>query len=875
MTEPEEGAMLHGFYEFTGQEDPLWTPYKVKELLRGLIKSGFIYSAAPVVLESFLNRKGLLNLHNRHNDFFNNLAKASRTAGGRKAIEEYANSGKNTDQPPELVDLVTPTPDEEEEIPTEESFGNTTTEPEEEQKMPETVEQILRDSVTLDSITDDELAMKFYLNYSIDRFWKRAFDDEQKTIKKIEAKGKTNNKFTDEAVGTFLKEYYATKKLKLPKEYAFTNPKTNKLIEPFLMQLYITQKLKKEPSFGNFSGTGAGKTLSAILATRVLKSKMTLVVCPNDVVRHWEKFILEIFPNSTVISRKNAFSAIYDESKFQYLVINYDKLNQESSPNDVIKLIKQKIDFVILDEIHFSKITSKEHVSIRRQNLDGLLTGARKKNKDVRVLGLSATPVVNNLTEGKSLLQLMTGEMYDNISTKPTVPNAITLYENMTPLSIRQIPRYKPHDKQITEVETDIPERKTLVELHKKPLAIEQFLTDARIPEIIKRIDGQTIIYTEYLGSSFAKEPTILEKLSNAVNDAGFTFGLYVGDDHSGLDRFLKKEVQVLIASRPISTGVDGLQTVCSNLIFNTLPWTHALYQQILGRIIRTGMDETKTVKIHHVLASIGGFPYDQNKMNRLKYKKTLADCAVDGELPEKSLVTPGQATKEALRWLERLERGEISCVTRRQLDVVLSPVEIKKRVRNYGDFTKLNRKINTENSKTTHERMIKDPDEWHEYHRQYREARKEWKVIPYEVWIDKIKKMAPNMIVGDFGCGEAKISQAIGSRVKNFDHVAIDPTVESCDMKSVPVESGTLNVAVFCLSLMGRDWKEYLKEAARCLASASYLYITETTKSLIDKEDGKAPRLNKLRDVIIENGFEILSDYERAQFTFIEARKL
>ena len=86
MTEPEEGAMIHGFYEFTGQEDPFWTPYKVKELLKDLIKSGFIYSAAPIVLESFLNRKGLLNLHNRHNDFFNNLAKASRTAGGRLSL---------------------------------------------------------------------------------------------------------------------------------------------------------------------------------------------------------------------------------------------------------------------------------------------------------------------------------------------------------------------------------------------------------------------------------------------------------------------------------------------------------------------------------------------------------------------------------------------------------------------------------------------------------------------------------------------------------------------------------------------------------------------------------------------------------------------
>jgi len=29
------------------------------------------------------------------------------------------------------------------------------------------------------------------------------------------------------------------------------------------------------------------------------------------------------------------------------------------------------------------------------------------------------------------------------------------------------------------------------------------------------------------------------------------------------------------------------------------------------------------------------------------------------------------------------------------------------------------------------------------------------------------------------------------------------------------------------------------------------------------------------LRDVIQENGFEIFSDYEKAQFTFIEARKV
>ena len=89
MTESEEGAMIHGFYEFTGQEDQTWTPYKVKELLKGLIKSKFLYSVEEVVLESMLQERGLLNLHNRHDDFFQNRAKASRTADCATAVGSY------------------------------------------------------------------------------------------------------------------------------------------------------------------------------------------------------------------------------------------------------------------------------------------------------------------------------------------------------------------------------------------------------------------------------------------------------------------------------------------------------------------------------------------------------------------------------------------------------------------------------------------------------------------------------------------------------------------------------------------------------------------------------------------------------------------
>ena len=311
MTEEKVTDEWLGFHEFIGIEDKRWTPEKVKELLRDLIKDNFIFTVDEAVLYSFLLRKGVLNINNRHDDFFNNLIRASRTGGGKTAILKYANSGKDINTPPELSELVTPPPDEDQEIPTD-TTGMSISVEEEKQKMPETVEQILRDTLILDSITDDELAIKFYLNYSINRFWKKAFDDEKNTIKKLEAEGKSGNKFHDTAVETFLRDYYAARKLKLPNGYDFRNPQTKNLIQPFLMQLYVAQKIKQEPYFGNFSGTGAGKTLSAILASRVMKSKMTLIICPNDVVNHWNKFIIQIFPDSTVISRKDVFSAKYD-----------------------------------------------------------------------------------------------------------------------------------------------------------------------------------------------------------------------------------------------------------------------------------------------------------------------------------------------------------------------------------------------------------------------------------------------------------------------------------------------------------------------------------------------------------------------------------
>ena len=105
------------------------------------------------------------------------------------------------------------------------------------------------------------------------------------------------------------------------------------------------------------------------------------------------------------------------------------------------------------------------------RNLDGLLTAVRKKNNQVKVLGLSATPVVNNLMEGRSLLELITGKIYDDIATKPTIPNAVTLYEKLSTISIRELPQYNidVHTEHI-DVKAQRPENISIKELKKQSI---------------------------------------------------------------------------------------------------------------------------------------------------------------------------------------------------------------------------------------------------------------------------------------------------------------------------------------------------------------------------------------------------------------------
>lgn len=93
------------------------------------------------------------------------------------------------------------------------------------------------------------------------------------------------------------------------------------------------------------------------------------------------------------------------------------------------------------------------------------------------------------------------------------------------------------------------------------------------------------------------------------------------------------------------------------------------------------------------------------------------------------------------------------------------------------------------------------------------------------------------DQVVADFGCGDAKLSDSVSHKVYSLDLVATKPDVIACDMAKTPLTKETINVAVFCLSLMGTNLRDFLCEANRVLKPNGLLKVAEV-KSRFDNVD-------------------------------------
>jgi ubiquinone/menaquinone biosynthesis C-methylase UbiE len=67
-----------------------------------------------------------------------------------------------------------------------------------------------------------------------------------------------------------------------------------------------------------------------------------------------------------------------------------------------------------------------------------------------------------------------------------------------------------------------------------------------------------------------------------------------------------------------------------------------------------------------------------------------------------------------------------------------------------------------------------------------------------------------------------------VKQKVHSFDLVALNEHVTVANMSNVPLEDESVDIAVFCLSLMGTNFADYLVEAHRVLKKGGLLKIAE-----------------------------------------------
>ena len=669
----------------------------------------------------------------------------------------------------------------------------------------------------------------------------------------------------------FIEEFDSVEAIFIPDGYAFA--KAGKPVVPNLMQRLIAHRLTSMKRVGNWSGTGAGKTLAAVLGSRVVNSEITLVIALNNTINDpdagWALEIKSAFPGSYVqIKERGDYSS--RPGVPNYLLLNYESFQLAGSRSMVEHLVRDhRIDLIVLDEIHSAKSRNAVE-SKRRQLLNYLITESGKNNPDLKVLGMSATPVVNSLDEAASLLEMITSKDYSDLDTRATISNALGMHQQLILNGVRYRPNYKMElHEETVEIRADGLTDEILNLKKGDVLGLENILLGPKLPCILDLAKPGTIVFSNFVDGIF-------DSVSTALKGKGLRVARFSGEDKSGLEEFKKGKADVLVGSSALGTGVDGLQYICNRLIIITLPWTSAGYEQLLGRIYRQGSRfESIEVFIPQIVLNYEGqeWSWDKQRFGRIKYKKTLADAAVDGFVPEGKLMSQEKMFAEARKilqeWISALEDGaSLSSIARPDLKVPLPPDQLQTALRKYGDFSQMNARIGSSASDTTNRRFNESPDEWYLYHSLYKEARQSWIEVPYAVIAESLSKR-PDWIIGDFGCGEALLSTIIPNKVFNFDHVAINESVEACDMTRTNLPDETLDVAVFSLSLMGLNWPDYIREAHRVLRPGGFIEIAEPASKW---GDGK---LEDLRSVMVTAGFQVVGEPKRSQqFVYLKAVK-
>jgi ribosomal RNA-processing protein 8 len=215
--------------------------------------------------------------------------------------------------------------------------------------------------------------------------------------------------------------------------------------------------------------------------------------------------------------------------------------------------------------------------------------------------------------------------------------------------------------------------------------------------------------------------------------------------------------------------------------------------------------------------------------------------------------------------------------------------------------FRHLNETLYTKTSTHSLSLFQENPEMFNEYHEGFRRQVEVWPENPVDSYINTIKtrgkirgpqrgkggdKKAEQSLqaeaplprtegistITDLGCGDAALSTALQPlakklhlKIHSFDLQSAPPLVTKADIANLPLADGSVDIAIFCLALMGTNWIDFIEESFRILRWKGELWVAEI-KSRFGRVGGKGKRVEHSVGNRKKNGPENKKEKKRAE---------
>jgi ribosomal RNA-processing protein 8 len=199
-------------------------------------------------------------------------------------------------------------------------------------------------------------------------------------------------------------------------------------------------------------------------------------------------------------------------------------------------------------------------------------------------------------------------------------------------------------------------------------------------------------------------------------------------------------------------------------------------------------------------------------------------------------------------------------------VETKLTPLQASMRAKlSSARFRHLNEKLYTTTSSTSLALFAESPAMFAEYHAGFRQQVSVWPENPVDGYMADIRirgaiKLPINhrtaksptakpegpkstvplprthgtCIIADLGCGDAQLAQSLKGaqklnlQIHSFDLHPANKYITKADISQLPLADGAVDVAIFCLALMGTNWPDFIDEAWRVLHWKGELWVAE-----------------------------------------------